>query len=95
MPVKRRDFERNMNIAIERIRSGKHRFTENTTMLVDSLTKVRDLPNGRLNFLTIDEAARLHANHAAEMSDNYEAIIENAKIKGENTNGNQNAEQSL
>lgn len=68
IPQTRKQFERNMNVLVEKIRNGQHFFAEGSGQ-GDSLLKVRELPNKRINFLTVNEMARLQANHIASMMD--------------------------
>lgn len=67
VPRTRREFERNMNILAEQIRSG--RFHSAPGISFKHLLKIRKLPNGRINLLTINEMARLNANMVAHMHD--------------------------
>lgn len=82
-PNTRLQFERNMNLAADRIRNGQQQFTTRTSGIAKSLLKVKKLPNGRLNFLSVDESARLHANHIAEMMDHYMDKLMAEKFKKE------------
>ncbi|SCY13723.1 hypothetical protein SAMN02927916_1230 [Flavobacterium anhuiense] len=68
IPRTRSDFERNFNILAERIRN-RQQFYPSGQGQVDNLLKINVLPNKRINFLTVDEGARLHANHVASMSE--------------------------
>lgn len=61
-PMTRCEFERRFNILGERIRSGKMMFPRGARGVVSSLTSVRYLPNGRIDFLSVNESARLQAN---------------------------------
>lgn len=65
-PVTRADFEERMGILVELCRTGRMRFVEGVGGL-ESLTRVRYLPNGRVDLLSIDELARLQANMAHQM----------------------------
>ena len=56
----REDFERNFNILKEQIISNKMRFCSDID--IEGLLRVRFAPNGRIDFLTVDESARLTAN---------------------------------
>ncbi|WJM05900.1 AVAST type 1 anti-phage system protein Avs1c [Paenibacillus amylolyticus] len=67
-PRNRREFERNFFIAAELLRNDKMRFTPNVDKSIDGLRKVRLLPNNRIDFLSVDEVARLHVNMMANMS---------------------------
>lgn len=68
IPRTREDFERNMYILVESIKNGQH-FLPKGSRQVDSLIKLRALANKRINFLTVNETARLQANHLASMMD--------------------------
>ncbi|WP_336992020.1 AVAST type 1 anti-phage system protein Avs1c [Bacillus toyonensis] len=68
-PSNRREFERNFHIAGEMIKEGKMQFSNELVETVNSLLKVRYLPNGRIDFLSVNEMARLHANMSANFSD--------------------------
>jgi hypothetical protein len=61
----REDFERNFCILEELLRNGRMSFTEGSMKSVEGLQKVRKLPNGRIDFHTVNEMARLSANSAA------------------------------
>lgn len=54
----RRDFERGANLLKESIESQRINFSAQMEHMFDSLTRVRMLPNGRLNLDTIDELVR-------------------------------------
>ena len=60
-PKTRQDFERNFYIAAEQLIQGKT-FFGSVPRAVDGLLKVRKLPNNRIDFLSVDESARLHVN---------------------------------
>lgn len=60
-PMTRVDFEERMNALREQLRLGKMHFAQGLRG-PDSLLQVRELPNGRIDLLSIDETARLHAN---------------------------------
>lgn len=66
----REDFERNFCILEEMLRHGRMSFSEETRKSVESLHRVRKLPNGRIDFHTVDELARLTANSTA----NFEGV---------------------
>lgn len=69
IPRTRSEFERNFHILVERMREGKINFASHLERTVGGLMRVRYLPNGRINFLTVDELARLTANMVAEMGE--------------------------
>lgn len=66
-PRTRAEFERNFNLLHRQIVDGK--FHVPVGYPLDSIARVRFLPNGRIDFLSVDESARLNANMMANMSD--------------------------
>lgn len=66
-PKTRAEFERNFNIMNEMMINDKIRFASGLHRAVNSLMKVRVLPNGRIDFLSVDESARLQVNMMANM----------------------------
>ena len=67
----RYEFERNFNILLELIHDGKMNFSFQSRKTVDSLAKIRKLPNGRIDLNTINELARTTAN----MAGNFEHMM--------------------
>ncbi len=65
-PVTRADFEERMGVLAELCRTDRMRFCKGVGG-VESLTRVRYLPNGRVDLLSIDESARLQANMVHQM----------------------------
>ncbi len=65
-PMTRADFEERMGYSAEQCRMGLVHFAKGLRG-AESLLKVRYLPNGRIDLLSIDESARLHANMAHQM----------------------------
>jgi hypothetical protein len=65
-PSTRAEFEERLNVLREQLRLGKMHFAEGLRG-PDSLLKVRKLPNGRIDLLSIDESARLQANMMHQM----------------------------
>jgi hypothetical protein len=61
-PESREDFERRVHVLREQLRLGKLLFSEQVRRGPDQLLKMRLLPNGRVDLLSIDESARLMAN---------------------------------
>lgn len=61
-PESRSDFERRVYALREQFRLGKMHIAPQASRGADRLTKMRTLPNGRIDLLTIDESARLMAN---------------------------------
>jgi hypothetical protein len=67
---KREDFERNIHMLIEATKSGK--FHPGKGKTAKNIFKLRRLPNGRVNFLTVDESTRTAANLIAMRSQTAE-----------------------
>ncbi|MDR7052906.1 hypothetical protein J2W70_000250 [Pseudomonas koreensis] len=58
-PVTRAEFELRLHHLVENLKNGKVHYPSD---IVESLLRLRLLPNGRLDFLSVDETARLQAN---------------------------------
>jgi hypothetical protein len=58
-PKTRAEFELRFHHLLENMKSGKLRYPSN---VVESLFRLKLLPNGRLDFLSVDETARLQVN---------------------------------
>lgn len=66
----RKSFERNACMLAEKIHAGKIHFNKELNHLVTGLTRVRELPNRRINLLTIDESVR-SLMHMMPQMDNF------------------------
>jgi hypothetical protein len=64
-PRTRAEFERNFHLLHRKDKEGGFHVPAE----FKSLNRVRLLPNGRLDFLSVDEFARLEANTMANLSD--------------------------
>lgn len=74
-PSTRAEFEERMNYSCEQMKQGKMHFSKQVGG-VESLLAVRYLPNGRIDLLSIDESARLHANTIFHMRNlNFEDML--------------------
>lgn len=65
-PRTRGEFERNFALLHQQMAEGRFRFPID---LMDSFLRVRYLPNGRVDFLSVDEMARLNANTTAHFTE--------------------------
>lgn len=65
-PISRSEFEHNIALVIEDAKkmseAKKREFDPSLGIIVNELKALRTLPNGRINFHTVDESLRLHAN---------------------------------
>lgn len=68
-PRTRAEFERNFNLLHRQIADDKFRVNRECRHAISGIQRVRFLPNGRIDFLSVDESARLEANMIANMSD--------------------------
>jgi hypothetical protein len=66
-PDTRGEFERRFHILREQIMNGKLMLPRGSMALL-GLMELRHLPNGRLDFLSVNEFARLQANMANQMA---------------------------
>lgn len=61
-PSSRAKFERNFHFLAEQMRQGKFRVAPGLSHTIDGIRRVRRLPNGRIDLLTVDEVGRVTAN---------------------------------
>jgi len=66
-PSTRAEFERNFHLLGQTIREGKFHMPRD--MAIHSIANIRFLPNRRIDFLSVDELARLQANTMAQFHD--------------------------
>lgn len=79
-PESRSEFERAFHFLSEQLRNNKLMFSAHMVDGMNSLRYVRNLPNGRIDFLSVNELARLNANttlsfmetRRAEMEEHFE-----------------------
>jgi hypothetical protein len=67
IPATREEFERNLFLMKEAMRSGKLRFGVHLYHSIRGIQRVRKLPNSRIDLLSVDEIARLTANMLANI----------------------------
>lgn len=72
-PKTRSEFELRFHYLHDKIKHGK--FHVNAGVSIEGILKVRKLPNGRIDFLSVDEQARSSANHLY--------MMRNFKMSGE------------
>ena len=65
IPSSRAELERHLFLLGEALKSGKMRFASGLSL--DGLRRLRKLPNGRVDLLSLDEMTRLKANMMANM----------------------------
>lgn len=70
-PRTRAEFERNFNLLHRQIEEGKFHIAQGLSRSLDGLARVRFLPNGRIDFLSVDESARSLANSTAHFSEDF------------------------
>lgn len=66
-PRTRAEFERNFHLLGRKISDGRFHVCEGIS--VDGIARIRFLPNRRIDFLSVDESARLQANMMAQFDD--------------------------
>jgi hypothetical protein len=67
-PRTRAEFERNFHLLRRQIEDGRFHVPSDFRSL-ESLARLRFLPNGRMDFLSVDEMARMQANMMAQFSE--------------------------
>lgn len=70
-PQTRDEFERRLYLLRERLRQGKMFFSSSVVRGLDGLQRVRVLPNGRIDFLSVDESTRLQANMMVQLQEEH------------------------
>lgn len=70
-PATREEFERRMNLLAEQIQQGKMNFSGHLIRSIDGIMRVRMLPNGRIDLLSIDESTRLQANMMNQFANRF------------------------
>jgi len=74
-PTTRAEFERRFHLLREQIRKGKFYVARGLPVGID---KVRYLPNGRIDFLSVNESARLQANMMTQFQNEaFKARVDN------------------
>jgi hypothetical protein len=77
-PSTRAEFELRFHHLHEAFKNGKMHILPD---MVESILRVRRLPNGRIDFLSVDETARLQANMIHQFS-NMQDIISDGETQG-------------
>lgn len=78
-PDTREEFERRMNIMHYSVMNGKLLFCEGLTDTIEGISDLHAMPNGRVDLLTVNEAARLQANMMVQFGDKILDIEEHQK----------------
>jgi hypothetical protein len=68
-PRTRAEFERNFHLLHRKMAEDKVCFSERVTHTLDSIARLRYLPNGRIDFLSVDESARCLVNTMNQFSE--------------------------
>ena len=77
IPTTRAEFERRFHLLREQFRQGRIHVPREITL---GIGKVRFLPNGRIDFLSVNESARLQANMTIQFeSEAFNAMAGNRK----------------
>lgn len=68
-PRTRAEFERNFQLLHRQMADEKYHVAQGLSRSLDGIARVRFLPNGRIDFLSVDESARLQANMMNQFSE--------------------------
>ncbi len=71
-PKTREEFEYGFQLLTNSLNNNKMQFSPQAMAGVEGLKKLRYLPNGRIDFLSVNESARLQANMHATMLNNID-----------------------
>lgn len=70
-PHTREEFERNFHLLHRQMTDGKFHVAQGLSRSLDGIARVRFLPNGRIDFLSVDESARLQANMMNQFNEEF------------------------
>lgn len=84
-PRTRCEFERNFALLHRQLAEGRFRFPIDYPM--DSILRVRYLPNGRVDFLSVDEMARLNANTTGHFTEEFFEELKEQQVSSEPSAG--------
>lgn len=74
-PTTRAEFEYRFHLLKDKMENGK--FHVHRGISLESLRKIRFLPNGRIDFLSVDEQARVMVNTMAQMQNiKFQELLE-------------------
>lgn len=76
-PKTREEFEYGFHLLKNSLENGRMYFSTQAMVGIEGLQKVRELPNGRIDFLSVDELTRLQANMYATMLNNKKIYMPN------------------
>jgi hypothetical protein len=77
-PQTRAEFERRLHLLREQLRQGKMFYSSSVVRSIDGLQRVRMLPNGRIDFLSVDESTRLQANMMVQFQEQFSDLANDA-----------------
>jgi hypothetical protein len=93
-PCTRAEFERNFHLLRRQIEDGRLHFSKQVKHSIEGLMKVRYLPNGRIDFLSVDESARLQANMTAQFDEEALDQIKKENMAVEQKNDSESGDES-
>lgn len=70
-----------MFLLAEKLREGKLKFSPQTRHAIRGIQRVRKLPNGRIDMLSIDESTRLTANTMADMDERMMEFLQRQEME--------------
>lgn len=76
-PKTREEFEYGFHLLKNSLENGRIHFSTQAMAGIEGLQKVRELPNGRIDFLSVDELTRSLANMHATMLNHKEIYMPN------------------
>ncbi len=81
-PMTRAEFERRFHLLKEQMNQEKIHFSASAALGTAGLLKVRLLPNGRIDFLSVNESVRCLVNTSAQFDgETMEEMINNLETK--------------
>ena len=77
-PTTREEFENRLNRLHYSIVNGKMQFLSDLQQMpIEELLRLRSMPNGRMDLLTVDESVRLNANMMVQFDGMLDDLLSN------------------
>lgn len=93
-PRTRAEFERNFHLLHRQLEEGRLHFSERVSHTLDGLAQVRFLPNGRIDFLSVNEMARLQANMMAQFDEEALEQMQKESMEAEQKSKTESGDES-
>lgn len=76
IPETREEFENRLHRLHYSVHHGKMHFMRDQKQIIEELVQLREMPNGRIDLLTVDELVRLQANMVVQFDGMLDGLEE-------------------